>query len=336
MNFSLEKGDEFVKAYNTNKTDPSIKQKMLMNIFEIIYVNLESFGVYFADEDLRSDFLLKFYYRLPKILEKYNPSLSSFYTYLTNNIRFYYLTFKCKSVRLEINDTVLNDQEGSRWEYLMDEYDLNENFNFYVADSKPSYCESKPDDTGHKEDMPPSKELTKRELYFSMPCKHRRIFLLACRACFFLDDDLIDKIAAEIKMDPLLLCSIIHDLKEACFKRYEKINYCVGNRNRYYLKVQLFKYLLINTHNTKKQIKNLCFSLKHNHYLWEKTKKLNQRQIKAPSSTDIQKYLNVYKSTIDKNIAKSLKMWYTPEHENISGIGKCKQKKGGARAPSVS
>jgi len=72
VNFSLEKGEEFVKAYNNDKTNPSRRQKVLMSIFEMIYVNLESFGVYFADEDLRSDFLLKFYYKLPRVLENYN------------------------------------------------------------------------------------------------------------------------------------------------------------------------------------------------------------------------------------------------------------------------
>ena len=113
MNFSLEKGEEFVKAYNNDKTKPSRRQKVLMSIFEMLYVNLESFGVYFADEDLRSDFLLKFYYKLPRVLENYNSSLSSFYTYLTNHLRFYYLTFKCKTVRHEINDTVLADPEGA-------------------------------------------------------------------------------------------------------------------------------------------------------------------------------------------------------------------------------
>ncbi|UTC74178.1 nucleoside-triphosphatase [Treponema sp. OMZ 792] len=337
MNFSLEKGEEFVKAYNLNKTNPSMKQKLLMFIFEMIYVNLESFGVCFKDEDLRSDFLLNFYYKLPKILENYNPSLSSFYTYLTNHIRFYYLTFKCKTVRLEINDTVLADQEEARWEYLMGEYDLNENFNFYVAEPAPAYCDVNLRDLGLKDEKRSSKETAHmRELYFSMPCKHRKIFLLACRACFFLDDDLIDKIAAEIKMDSWLLCSILHDLKSACFRRYEKINYCVGNRNRYYVKAQLFKYLLLHTYNTKTQLKKICFSLQHNRHLWDKTKRLNRRQIKAPSSTDIGKYINLYKGTIDKNIAKSLKMWYTPEHENISGIGKCKQAKGSTRASSVS
>ncbi|WP_252830048.1 nucleoside-triphosphatase [Treponema denticola] len=262
MNFSLEKGEEFVKAYNNDKTNPSRRQKVLMSIFEMIYVNLESFGVYFADEDLRSDFLLKFYYKLPRILENYNSSLSSFYTYLTNHIRFYYLTFKCKTVRHEINDTVLADQEGARWEYLMGEYDLEENFNFYVAESEPEYCNVKTGDLGLKYDKNFSKEsMHMRELYFSMPCKHRRIFLLACKACFFLDDDLIDKIAAEIKMDSWFLCSILHDLKAACFNRYEKINYCVGNRNRYYVKAQLFKYLLLHTYNTRSQLKkNLFFT----------------------------------------------------------------------------
>ena len=337
VNFSLEKGEEFVKAYNNDKTNPSRRQKVLMSIFEMIYVNLESFGVYFADEDLRSDFLLKFYYKLPRILENYNSSLSSFYTYLTNHIRFYYLTFKCKTVRHEINDTVLADQEGARWEYLMGEYDLEENFNFYVAESEPEYCNVKTGDLGLKYDKNFSKEsMHMRELYFSMPCKHRRIFLLACKACFFLDDDLIDKIAAEIKMDSWFLCSILHDLKSACFNRYEKINYCVGNRNRYYVKAQLFKYLLLHTYNTRSQLKKICFSLKHNRHLWDKTKKINRRQIKAPSSTDIGKYINVYKGTIDKNIAKSLKIWYTQQHENISGIRKCKQKKGSTGASSVS
>ena len=114
MNFSLEKGEEFVKSYNTDKENPARRQKVLMSIFEMIYVNLESFGVYFADEDLRSDFLLKFYYKLPRVLENYNSSLSSFYTYLTNHIRFYYLTFKCKTVRHEINNRTKAPQNPER------------------------------------------------------------------------------------------------------------------------------------------------------------------------------------------------------------------------------
>ncbi|UTC66052.1 MULTISPECIES: nucleoside-triphosphatase [unclassified Treponema] len=335
MNFSLEKGEEIVKAYKNNKTNPSIKQKLLMELFEIIYVNLESFGVYFRDEDLRSDFVCKFYYRIPRLLENYKPELSSFYTYMTSHIRFYYLTFKCKNVRNEIHNAVIAKQEGSRLGYLVNEYDLNENFNFYAAEHEPSYCKDEGDYGPFQGSVISKMELEhRRALYFSMPCKHRRIFLLACKACFFLDDDLIEKISAEIKMDPEFLCCILQDLKVSCFKRLEKINYHICNRNNYYIKIQLFKYLLFNTYNTKRQFDQLCFSLKYNRYLWLKAQDLNRRQIKCPSSTDIGKCINVCKGTIDKNIAKSLKMWYTQKHENILGIGKYKQKKGSARAAS--
>lgn len=335
MILSLEKGEEFVNTYNSDKTNSSIREKIVMEIFEIVYVNLERFGVYFKDEDLRSDFLFQFYYKIPKLLKNYKPSLSSFYTYLTNHLHFQYLTFKCKNVRQEINEAVIAGQEGRRWENLMDEYDLDENFNFYAAESEVEYCKTEKSDSSVSEFKISKQELEhRRALYFSLSLDHRKIFLLACKACFFLDDDLINKISEEIKMDPDILCSIIQDLKSACFKRFEKVNSCIYNRNRYYIRIQLFKYLLLHTHNTKRQLDKICFSLKHNRHLWQKSKNLNSVQLKSPSSRDIQKYINVYKGTIDKNIAKSLKMWYTQKHENILGIGKYKQKKGSTRAAS--
>ena len=337
MILSLEKGEEFVNTYNSGNANSSTKEKVVMEIFEIIYVNLEIFGVYFKDEDLRSDFLFQFYYRIPKILKNYKPSLSSFYTYLTNHLHFYYLTFKGKNVRNEINDAIIAGQESTRWKYLIGEYDLGSNFNFYVAEPEPEYCKiQKPDYVSPELKISKQELEHRRALYFNMPLEHRKIFLLACKACFFLDDDLIDKISTEIKIAPELLCSIVQDLKTACFKRFEKINKCICNRNRYYIKIQLFRYLLFHTHNTKCQLDKLCSSLKHNRYLWQKTKRLNKTQLKSPSSRDIQKYINVYKGTIDKNIAKVLKIWYTSGHEDISGIRKYKQKKRSSRTAPIS
>ena len=325
MNFSLKKGEEFVNTYYDNKISVSKKQELIMEIFEIIYMNLESFGVYFKDEDLRSDFLLKFYYKIPRVLDTYNHNLASFYTYLTNSIRFSALTFRCKNVRDEINREIIAKEEDFRWHNILHEHDSNDDFNLYAAEAEPDYCKNMERKFISSKTKISKEELEfRRALYFNMPSKHRKIFLLACKACLFLDDDLIDKISAEIKMEPSLLCSILQDLRTACFKRLEKINYYGCNRNKYYIKVQLFRYLLYKTNNTQDQYETIKRSLDYNHNLMTKTLKLNKRQIKAPSSTDIQKYINICKGTIDKNIAKTMKIWYTPKNENISGIRKHK------------
>lgn len=325
MNFSLKKGEEFVNTYYDDKISISRKQELIMEMFEIVYVNLESFGVYFKDEDLRSDFLLYFYYKIPRILDNYKKNLASFYTYLTNAIRFSALTFRCKNVRNEVNNEIVAKEEDCRWHNILHECDLNNDFNLYAAEAEPEYGKDmKKNFLFSKSEISKEELEFRRSLYFSMPSKHRRIFLLACKACLFLDDELIDKISAEINMDPNLLCSILQDLKTACFKRLEKMNYYGCNRNKYYIKVQLFRYLLYKTNNSQSQYDMIKRSLNYNYNLMVKTLNLNKRQIKTPSSSDIQKYINIYKGTIDKNIAKTMKIWYTPKNENISGIGKHK------------
>ncbi len=82
--------------------------KACKQILEYIFLYPHKFGISKLNEDDRSDFLLFFFNQLPKILKNYSPKLSSFSTYLINNVKnlkkSWYRTFYRRHAQAESID----------------------------------------------------------------------------------------------------------------------------------------------------------------------------------------------------------------------------------------
>lgn len=295
-------GELLVEKFKTAKTQEEC-DKLQMELFTFIYFNLEKLGIYIRDEDERNDFLMEFYKTIPKMFATYDSKLSSFTTYLITKLKYGIVSFRGKLNKSLLKEEIVTSEEANRICTTIEDLENEGAYNFYAGESEAAYKK----DTDKKY----ISEVFKWPSYFDMPIKHRRIFLLACKSCLFIDDKMIEKIAKELNMPVQVLFNILHTLKESCKRRSDSIDALICKRNKYYINKKIYKTLLEANKKANASYLKEEKSYSINTQLLYKTKQANKRQIKSPSSEIIGKYLHLHRGTVDKNISDTFKKWYT-------------------------
>lgn len=285
-------------------------EKKVMNIFSDLYLNLERFGIIIPDEDIRNDFLLEFYYKIPRILNLYDPKKAAFSTYLSKSLKFSFLTFKFKNKTKNTAYQVLENDEEQKIYTGLENVDEDEFRNCYTSDLQTVY----------------GKEFTEKvsdSVNFNckrLSPKEKGILLLACKSCLFLNDDMILKIAKTINMPYITLSNIILNLRKACYKRHQNINTQINRRNEFYLKMRLYKIIFESCEENSDGYRRYKKAYIYNLNSWKRAISINKAQIKSPSNRLIGKHLHISRGTVDKNLAKALKKCYSLDDENLFGF----------------
>lgn len=276
-------------------------EELKKELFTFVYSNLERFGIIFPDEDERSDFLLQFYESILRIFNTFNPNVAGFYTYLVTKLKFNALAFRKKRCRQTVEQGLIIEEEQSKICTSMEDYENDEIQTFYASEKNATYEKDIICNETQKEFSWPS--------YFDMTIENRRIFLLTCKSCLFLDDDMIEKIAYRLHISSDDLFKIISTLRESCIRRMDCIKKIIARRNVYYLKCNVCKAILSNPgisdfmyQKTKKEYETSKKFLAY-------AKKSHKWQIKAPSNSLIGRYLNINRSTIDNNLRTTFELW---------------------------
>ncbi len=299
----LQNAGELAAAYKTTKNAEK-RHDIVMEIFTALYFNLEKFGIIFNDEDVRNDFLLRFYAKIPRVLETYDHLKANFLTYLIQSLKFFRISFHYEAKTAETAKKILEAEERQQL-YCREEEGEYGNFNLYTGDVFAPY----------KTCAPPSINCKK------MKPEHKTIFLLACKSCLFLTDAMIFAIAKKLNIPYEAFGKLIDDIRNGCRGRLKNINEQIYKRNKYYMRMKLCKKILET--GDKKTSSYKKYEKAYRYYLqsWERAIRLNKKQIKAPSNRLIGRYVNISRGTIDKNIAKALKKWYSQTDENIFSVG---------------
>lgn len=295
-------GELIVEKFKSAKSQEEC-DKLQMELFTFIYFNLEKLGIYIRDEDERNDFLMEFYKTIPKMFATYDPALSRFTTYLITKLKYGIVSFRGKLSKSMLKEEIVTSEEANRICTTIEDLENEGSYNFYACESEVTYKK----DTDNKY----INTAFKWPSYFDMPIKHRRIFLLACKSCLFIDDKMIERIAKELNMPVRVLFNIIRILKESCKRRRDSIDALICRRNKYYINKKMYKTLLDANKKANASYLKEEKSYFVNTQLFYKTKQANTRQIKSPSSGTIGKYLHLHRGTVDKNISDTFKKWYT-------------------------
>ncbi len=299
----LKNAEELAAVYKETKNDKK-RNAIVMEIFTTLYFNLEKFGILFVDEDLRNDFLVRFYHKIPRTLETYNPVKSRFLTYLIQNLKFAFISFKYETKTAETANKILEAEETQQF-YCKEEESRAQDYNLYTGDISVLYGSDAQDTINCKKMKP----------------EHKTIFLLACKSCLFLTDDMILAVSKRLGISYAAFSKLIGDIRIGCYSRCKNINEQIYKRNKYYMRMRLCKKILESSDKTTGSYRK--YEKAYRYYLlsWKRAICVNKKQIKAPSNRLIGKYINISRGTIDKNIAKALKKWYSQSDENIFGFG---------------
>lgn len=300
MTFTVNNWETIADEYKSAKTQ-LIRDKLIMEIFTAIYFNLEKMGVIIRDEDKRNDFILEFYGKIPGTFKTFNPALSSFKTYLITKLKFSAMNFIKDLQTYSLKEEIVASEELNRINSVTEDLENSGRYSFYTNEPEIPY----------KKDccMKLGKKVFQWSSYGNMPIEHRRIFLLACKSCLFLDDAMIKKIAEKLNMPFQSLFDIINTLRNECEHRREKLDALICKRNKYYIKAKMYENLLkVNEENRSVYAKNKK-SYSANCRFFYQAQQMSKKQIKTPSNAVIGKYLHLNRGTIDKNLYASFKKW---------------------------
>ena len=279
------------------------RKKAVDAVFEYIYFHLDDFYIYINDEDVRCDFLAWLYPSLETIMSRYNSSLSSFFTYLKMSLKFYFYSFKRHMYEKTSYDTVAENEQAYIADRKIDEEANTSEFNVYAASSPVEYSIS-------AEKMAAIKNTTKwssrkDEIY------KRRILLLACKSCFFLNDVFISHIADALQVSINKLEAILDETKKRSNKRLAIYEAFVAKRDFYYIRYHSVKVQLQNIdelHTTRLQ--RLLRQKNYYYQLWQIFLQKTQSYNCVPSNRILAKQFGISRTTVDNNLADLRKACY--------------------------
>ncbi len=301
----LLNGADIAEKYRNSDSEEE-KDSLVMKIFSAIYNNLDKLIFIPRDEDFDSDFALFFYDKIPALLRNYNPKYSSFFTYLINYLKFATKSFIHKELLKKNKEELAVYEEQLRVNSGLESLYGSGNYDLYASENSISY--GKDFETNSDAVLDINKN---RDIYFSMPHKKRLIFLMACKSCLFLDDDMTSKVANDVGCPTEDMTKILEKLRSTCLRTQVRMNKRMTKRNTHYIKMKAAKkFADSDEENSSSLYLRSRVSHERNYKAWKSEKEKEKRQVKFPSNKSIGECLNISPSSIDRNLEKALKDVY--------------------------
>lgn len=287
----------------TDFSHVSEKKNAVDTLFQYLYFNLTEFGVYYADEDVRSDFLLWLYPKLAAIIDKYDPTLSVFTTYLTMSIKFHWKVFGRKNLQQAAYMTIAHNEQQQIAEYMQEERYSVQCYDLYAASPQPNYHPLI--EKGPSIKVSKRKESKKQQLY------KRQLLLLACKSCFLIEDPMLEHLAESLELPTETLQSIITQAQKQAETRNTTYTRLAARRDFYYTRYKSAALQLSVIDETHTSVwERLKTQQAYNYTLWQRYLKRTKNYLRAPSNRALAKQFGISHGTVDNNLAAVKKACY--------------------------
>lgn len=279
------------------------KKKAVDTLFQYLYFHLRELGVYYVDEDARSDFLLWLYPRLYNIIAGYKPERSIFYTYLRMSISYNWKLFGRRTREQATYTAIAQDDQQQKVKDMLTERDDLHTYELYAASPPPSYSISSEKKQAIQETI---KWKSKRKQIYV-----RYLLELVCKSCFYIDDRLLRIVARHLDIPVWKVKQLIEEAKEQTGKPDTVYNEWTAKRDFYYVRyksatLQLQKVDTIHT-SVVERLKNqqaYCYNL------WQRYLKRIKDYTHGPSNRALAKQLGISRATVNNDLAELKKAWY--------------------------
>ncbi len=272
------------------------KRKAVDMLFEYIYFHLWEFGIQYADEDTQSDFLTWLYPQLADIIEKYDPERSVFFTYLKMSLKYYLRLFERQSYQKTTCYAAAEYEQHQQEEIRETEKNMSHEFEMYAASPDPDYSIS-----------PEKKQIMQNTITWKDKKEavyKRRLLLLVCKSCFFIDESFILHIADALQIPEQELTTLINGAKKLAETRKKTYNRLIEKRDFHYIRyrsavIQLER--LDTIHQTL--FNRLKTQKEYNYRLWKKYLKKTQEYTYMPSNRSLAKQFGIGRATVDASLS---------------------------------
>lgn len=191
-------------------------EEAVNRIWVEIYTHPNSYGLEDFDEDQKSDFLIDFKSKIPKLLEHYDENLGALSNFLAGCVRYGKFAWKKHFHKQKLNGNIAE-------EYIIDK-------------TKNKQLES---DIDFLMSLKDSRSEEKEEQNFSVDeeseCKAKikalTVLILMLKACRDIDDNLITKISKFTEIKEEKLQKLVQDMKNATVKNDISVEKIISRRN---------------------------------------------------------------------------------------------------------
>lgn len=280
------------------------KQKKAVDmLFQYLYFNLGEFGVYCANEDMRSDFLLWLYPKLDDILEGYNPDRSIFPTYLRMSLLYTWKLFIRRNREQVTYASVAQDDQQRMVKTMLDEQDGLQTYELYAASPTPSYSVS-----------PEKKQSIQSTIKWERKRKDvytRYFLLLLCKACFYIDEHLLQTVAKHLGISVRKVRLLLEEVKDSTDNRESMYREWEAKRDFYYVR---YKSATLQLRKVDEDHASVIRRLKnqqaYSYARWQRYLKYIKEYTRGPSNRELAKQLGISRTTINKDLAELKKACY--------------------------
>ena len=279
------------------------KKKVIDRLFQYIYFHLREFGMLYVTEDTRSDFLLWLYPRLHTIIASYKPELSIFSTYLRMSLSYSWKLFKRRHREQAIYTSIAQDEQRQKVKDILAPQNSPESYEIYAASPPPRYGIS----TEKERELHARIKWTqKRKKIYS-----RYILELLCKACFCIDDQLINTAAVHLDLPVEEIYQLLEEVKIQNQKRNDRFNDWLAKRDFYYMRYQsaTLQLRMIDPIHTS-VIKRLKIQQAYSYNVWQRYVQRLKSYTRGPSNRALAKQLGISRATVDHDLAQLKKAWY--------------------------
>ena len=295
--------EEILETILTEFSQHDDKKKAIDRLFQYIYFHLREFGVFYATEDHRSDFLLWLYPRLHTIITGYKPELSIFSTYLRMSLSYNWKLFKRRYREQAIYTSLAQDEQRQKAKDILISQDRPCGYEVYAASPLPKYSVSAEKERALQDSI---KWTLKRKKIYS-----RYMLELLCKACFCIDEALLNTVAAHLEVPTGEIRQLIEEVKVQNKPRNDRFNEWLEKRDFYYIRYQsaTLQLRMVDPLYTS-VIERLKVQQTYSYNLWQRYLHRLKTYTRGPSNRELAKRLGISHATVDNDLAQLKKAWY--------------------------
>jgi hypothetical protein len=281
----------------------SAREQAVGELATFIYLQLHQFHVDCRNEDTRGEYIVWMYPKLEGIIARFKPERASFRTYLTWVVKLSFRTYMRNRYTQEARNRAWQSEEETRIMSLEAEQETGADWNVCTSEKEARYEESQTG-AGRKRIFLSDK---KKEI------RARKIFLLACKAGNFLDDEMIAHVAAQTGYSDNYIREKLDFIRKAGARNRDRARACVEKQNGYYIRARRCLVEMRTTESTAPRYAALEKEYLYCWRRWNALRNCRSARIRPPSNRFLAAALGISRGTIDSTLASAMQDGYDPE-----------------------
>ena len=276
--------------------DAASREKSVSELAAFIHLQLHQFHIDCKNEDTRGEYIVWMYPRLEGVIARFKPEKASFRTYLNWVVKLSFRTYMRNRYAQEAKLRAWQSEEETRILSMDAEQGNGTGWNFCASEKEAGYEELKTI-TGSKR-----KNLSEKK----QEIRARKIFLLACKAGNYLDEDMIARVAALTGYSERYIREKLEFIRKASAHNRDRVRTCIEKQNGYYIRARRCLVEMRFFDRNSPRFAALEKEYRYCRRRWNTLRNCRAARIRPPSNRFLAGALGISRGTIDSTLASAM------------------------------